>query len=513
MLSVGCPTCGKLLQIPEAYAGQRGRCNGCKNEIQVPSLPNSSSAPASPATERTLDSEVPSYAGFWRRVAAYLIDAGVLSVPNAICAVVVVTPLTGYLIERIQGEVLPQYQALLLALVAYVLPSAAMLLLAWPYFAAFESSHLQGTLGKMVVGLRVTNVRGQRASLIRATWRYGAKLASFATAIGFLLAAFTKRKQAFHDLVAGTLVVRNNSSQQKPLWLRGTIGSLALIAPLAVGSYAFVSSDNPYVARAKALRLDQVNVGSALGAEIMTKVYSQDDGVATLSNAFKQINGTTLGDAFALLAKGPVQWDTAELPISDEYHQTHVVVQVGFKNQDSHPVMAQFLCEKQGDAILLRSAKVGYEEIDVDDFYKIIYEVVGESFSADLAQLAKATSHGLQPERGYRLNKMIYAALTPAKFDAIAKQAKANPDAAAEIWYAATQSGDAVAIDVDTVVRLTILLPDDHRPEICQISLPAPPPTVESFGGFGQSTRQSPGELVYTLKSWVKDSATPEPVE
>jgi uncharacterized RDD family membrane protein YckC len=61
----------------------------------------------------------------------------------------------------------------------------------------------------MALGIRVTDLDGGRISFGRATGRYFGKILSgLILGIGFLMAAFTERKQALHDLLAGTLVVR-----------------------------------------------------------------------------------------------------------------------------------------------------------------------------------------------------------------------------------------------------------------------------------------------------------------
>jgi len=77
------------------------------------------------------------------------------------------------------------------------------------YFALMESSSLQATIGKLVVGLRVTDIEGRRLTFSRATARTFAKFLSSMTAgVGYLLCGFTTKKQALHDLVANSLVLR-----------------------------------------------------------------------------------------------------------------------------------------------------------------------------------------------------------------------------------------------------------------------------------------------------------------
>jgi uncharacterized RDD family membrane protein YckC len=79
----------------------------------------------------------------------------------------------------------------------------------WIYYAALESSSWQATLGKKILGLRVTDLAGNRISFARASGRFfGMILSSMILGIGFLMAGFTARKQALHDILAGCLVLR-----------------------------------------------------------------------------------------------------------------------------------------------------------------------------------------------------------------------------------------------------------------------------------------------------------------
>ena len=83
------------------------------------------------------------------------------------------------------------------------------LLISWLYGAWLMSSHGQGTLGQQVFDLRMTDLAGRRISFARATARhfaeYGSALLLFT---GYLPILFHERRQALHDLIAGTLVVR-----------------------------------------------------------------------------------------------------------------------------------------------------------------------------------------------------------------------------------------------------------------------------------------------------------------
>ena len=81
--------------------------------------------------------------------------------------------------------------------------------LKWLYYALLESSSWQATLGKKALGLEVTDLEGRRISFGRASGRFFGKIISaIILYIGFLMAGFTEKKQALHDMMAGTLVIR-----------------------------------------------------------------------------------------------------------------------------------------------------------------------------------------------------------------------------------------------------------------------------------------------------------------
>ena len=81
-------------------------------------------------------------------------------------------------------------------------------IIVWLYFTIMESYSKQATLGKMALGLIVTDMEGRRISLPRATGRHFGKIVSMMTIfIGFILAGITPRKQALHDMIAGCLVM------------------------------------------------------------------------------------------------------------------------------------------------------------------------------------------------------------------------------------------------------------------------------------------------------------------
>lgn len=166
------------------------------------------------------DSRVLAYGGFWIRTAAALLDSFILSVTSLLSGIFTLPTVH---IEHWQGDT-PSYQ------VAYRSTDFIGQGFSWPmpqfevhdygqylllfqllYFIVLEASPLRGTLGKRVLGLRVSDMEGQRISLLRSLIRTLVKtFISFPMLmIGVLMVAFTPRKQGLHDMVAGTLVLRS----------------------------------------------------------------------------------------------------------------------------------------------------------------------------------------------------------------------------------------------------------------------------------------------------------------
>jgi len=129
-----------------------------------------------------------SIAGIGRRFLALLVDALLL---NLLAAVLI----------GVQTQEAPGVGVL------------AAFVAAWLYNAGLESSPAQATVGKLLLGMRVTDVDGRRISFARASLRFIAKIVSgLVLALGYLVAFFTPKRQGLHDLVARTLVVRRASA-------------------------------------------------------------------------------------------------------------------------------------------------------------------------------------------------------------------------------------------------------------------------------------------------------------
>ncbi len=149
------------------------------------------------------------YAGFWKRFAAYLIDSIIM---GAVTFLVLLPFLAALGIGAGVSSAMEDSEATAgligLLIGAYLFAIFVLMIAQWLYFALMESSSRQATLGKMALGIIVTDLNGGKISFGKATGRYFGKIISgMIFCIGYLMAAFTDKKQALHDMMAGTLVV------------------------------------------------------------------------------------------------------------------------------------------------------------------------------------------------------------------------------------------------------------------------------------------------------------------
>ena len=138
------------------------------------------------------------YAGFWVRFCAAFIDGIVVNIIGMI---------VGFIVGFIVGMTLGSTEAV--QGLAGLLGGIIGIIISWLYFALMESSPKQATLEKQALGIKVTNLDGRSISFGQATGRYFAKfISTLILLIGYVMAAFTKKKQALHDIMASTLVVK-----------------------------------------------------------------------------------------------------------------------------------------------------------------------------------------------------------------------------------------------------------------------------------------------------------------
>ena len=146
------------------------------------------------------------YAGFWRRATAMTLDSVLLGIIQAVVNIVMIAMIGA---ASVAGGEPDDAATVGIVGVIGLLTFVAM----WLYFSLMESSAKQATLGKMLVGIVVTDTDGNRISFGKASGRYFGKIvSSIILMIGYLMAAFTERKQALHDIMAGCLVIRKPAS-------------------------------------------------------------------------------------------------------------------------------------------------------------------------------------------------------------------------------------------------------------------------------------------------------------
>ena len=180
-----CPKCGS------EYRDGFTTCSGCGVDLVM---------------EKTdLTAEKGVYASFFRRFAAIIIDL-------FIYLIIIIPIMYGLTFSSFFGSLYDSYGPngiWYTSLLIEILP-------VWLYFAFFESSKFMGTIGKLAMKISVVDYKGNRVTFKQASVRFFTKIA-LSTAIlclGYLAAAFTQKKQALHDMVAKTLVVKpgNGSS-------------------------------------------------------------------------------------------------------------------------------------------------------------------------------------------------------------------------------------------------------------------------------------------------------------
>lgn len=174
--------------------------------VDVPELAQLVRA-AAPSTEQVVPlqyhippQELVQYGGFWLRFAAAIVDGLLIGVPSFLLFSAI----------RLAAGV-PVFDDSVRTTAAVLIEVADTLfglVVGWLYEALMTSSAKQATIGKQICGLKVVGSSGERISFGRATGRHFAKiLSTIILFIGYMLAGWTQRKQALHDMLADTFVV------------------------------------------------------------------------------------------------------------------------------------------------------------------------------------------------------------------------------------------------------------------------------------------------------------------
>ena len=247
-LEFDCPACGQRYKVAAEFAGREFACRGCGTLIAVPShaapvdaflaspIARESSSPVARESaghsgiERPYLSPkaivfdefedgfgagdyarstrekhpAPQYAGFWIRFVAVLIDAFVIGILVSLVAGALFGSWMLYVLGT--GRDPDPLGIILLAIAIFF----AVVVIRYSYPATMVGSRRQATIGKMAMGIIVTDLEGRPLSFWRSLGRELCKIVTSMVpfGIGFLLAAFTEQKQALHDMIASTLVVK-----------------------------------------------------------------------------------------------------------------------------------------------------------------------------------------------------------------------------------------------------------------------------------------------------------------
>ncbi len=153
------------------------------------------------------------YAGFWQRFLALVIDSILIGVIRSILVIPILAAVGLSFVGDIQdldtadsSDVIAMAAAFIGALMATAAISSVISIL---YFSFMESSKYQASVGKLALGLIVTDMEGNRIDFGKALLRNFGKLVSGAILlIGYIMAGFTDKKQALHDMIASTLVLK-----------------------------------------------------------------------------------------------------------------------------------------------------------------------------------------------------------------------------------------------------------------------------------------------------------------
>lgn len=314
-----CPNCGQKNEEDSQFCSQCGKPLSFSSKV----------VDATNTIAESHDQSRPLYAGFWKRFAAFVIDNLVLLIPSLIVGAIL-----GLLMAFIFS---PSSTQIVGNLVGF--------LMTWLYYSLMESSGKQATLGKMAVGIKVVDLRGEQISFARATGRFFAKIISAITfMIGYLMAGMTRRKQALHDMVAGCLVINNDQARGMPTWAVVIVAFFSLLIPVGILAAIAIPAYQDYTVRAKVgmviadsseaktavtnfivehqqipATLEQAGSKSAPSDKVKEIALNSQTGAITITMNFPPLVGKTLIFNPALDQEKNIVWSCASNDIPAKY--------------------------------------------------------------------------------------------------------------------------------------------------------------------------------------------------
>jgi uncharacterized RDD family membrane protein YckC len=214
---VYCSKCGANLAAGTAFCGSCGTPTGTPvaaiaRPAASPAYVGGSSQAAYADPAGLVVSRGFTYAGFWLRVVASLIDGIIMGAAMGVLLLPLFL-LTG-MGARLNGMAQRNGQpdpAIIFGFLGMMFVFVVVaVLIQWLYHAYLESGETQATWGKQVLGVYVTDLTGNPVTFGRASGRFFAKMVTgmIPLGIGYVMAGFTERRQALHDMIASCLVLR-----------------------------------------------------------------------------------------------------------------------------------------------------------------------------------------------------------------------------------------------------------------------------------------------------------------
>jgi uncharacterized RDD family membrane protein YckC len=157
------------------------------------------------------------YAGFGQRLLAFIIDVIIVGIVYSVIATPIIAAMGLGIASEVQsmdGMSEDQAAGAAVGMIGTIMAGLGMIIMVSfiiqiLYYSLMESSKLQASVGKLALGIKVVDMNGNRISFTKAVLRsFGKILSAMIMYIGYLMAAFTEKKQGLHDMIASTLVVK-----------------------------------------------------------------------------------------------------------------------------------------------------------------------------------------------------------------------------------------------------------------------------------------------------------------